>query len=194
MGIEVKKKACKGCGALKYIWARGHCKWCDQLAKMENAKKLAEEDGDGTLTSGNPSYEELNKQHRKKKRTKIRPYSEKMQKIKNDEGKAMREFWELTEDYRGWNQCSESGLWLRGYAAIYVHHIWTKGAGSAARCDKDNFIILSAEAHDQAHNFEGEMKVGAFMKERRQQMKTKYAKLAMGDHGARGFDGINKAS
>lgn len=117
----------------------------------------------------------------KKPKKTLKHTTVKMQKIKQEEGAAMQMFWDQFADHRGWCRCTESGKWIGTYRAMYVHHIWTKGSNPASRCDMENFIILSQEAHDQAHNGEKEMKCYPFMKERRQYLKKKYAMIAAGD-------------
>lgn len=97
-------------------------------------------------------------------------------KVKKKEAKAMRKYWNSRQDYRGWCQCEETGEWLRGYAAYYVHHIWTKGSAPKARYDNKNFVILSALAHNQAHDDEKKLSIYPALIKRRQQLKIKYAR------------------
>ena len=124
-----------------------------------------------------------------KPKKKIKQYSEKGQKRKQEEDKAMREFWKENENEFGACVCAETGIWLHEYSASLIHHIFSKGSNESSRTDKENFIILCFDSHQDAEKEDPTMKTYEHMQEVRQKMKLKYARSVLSE-----FDKIKNKS
>jgi hypothetical protein len=92
--ITRRKKRCKGCLTMQYIWAYGRCQYCDM-------KHHAERDGDDTLIGrdskeNHPEAEELIQ-----KAKRIKHFSNKRQQVELALKKAK------LEKFEGWDGCCE---------------------------------------------------------------------------------------
>lgn len=127
MGIKAKKKTCKGCGNLTYIWARGMCKSCDRQA--------------------NPHKYGIKKTPKPLKRVPIKKGSTARHKAnKSAERVAMEAFWETKKDKQGRVFCEECGKQIK-YDPSHCAHILSKGAFPSLRCVLDNLMALCFGCH-----------------------------------------------
>jgi hypothetical protein len=128
--IERKKKLCKGCETLQYLFSKGRCQKC----AAKEGKKLVS-----------------------KPKNPILP-TDRHKKAKDAERLAMSAFWASQQDELGYCYCKECELLGRsekesslGFEMnpYNVAHIISKGANPSFRCDLRNFVLLCAEHHNQ---------------------------------------------
>lgn len=127
--IERKKKVCKVCEKLDFIFSKGRCKQCaSKDYKKPQSKPKA-----------------------------ILP-TERHKKAKDAERAAMSAFWASKQDELGYCYCKECELLGRsekqsnlGFEMnpYNVAHIISKGSNPSFRCDLRNFVLLCAEHHNQ---------------------------------------------
>lgn len=128
--IERKKKVCKGCETLQYLFSKGKCRQC---AAIDYKKPTS------------------------KPKKPILP-TERHKKAKDAERLAMSAFWASQQDELGYCYCKECELLGRSEKQANlgfemnpynVAHIISKGANPSFRCDLRNFVLLCAEHHGQ---------------------------------------------
>lgn len=131
MSITRKKKQCKICLKMCYIFSNGRCKTCSQIAYAEKAKE---------------------KFAVKKRPKKIMP-TQKYKVEKAAERIAMETVWDLRSNEMGECQCAECGCNLGSTFNPYnLAHVLGKGANKAMQSNIDNFILLCADHHHQLDN------------------------------------------
>jgi len=114
------KKYCIDCKTQQYIVAHGRCSYC-------NSKHRAETIG-----------------------TQIAAHSENGKERKREERAAMLEFWKEAADIGGGHECMNCAAPLgRTFRAVFVAHIYSKGANERSRCDKRNFMLLCFDCHHE---------------------------------------------
>lgn len=127
--IGRKKKLCKGCETLQYLFSKGNCKKC-YIREWE--------------------YKPKNKTKKP-----ILP-TDRHKKAKDAERLAMSAFWASQQDELGYCYCKECELLGRSEKQANlgfemnpynVAHIISKGANPSFRCDLRNFVLLCAEHH-----------------------------------------------
>lgn len=126
--IERKKKLCKCCETLQYLFSKGRCQKC---ASKDYKKPTS------------------------KPKKAILP-TERHKKAKDAERLAMSAFWASQQDELGYCYCKECELLGRSEKQANlgfemnpynVAHIISKGANPSFRCDLRNFVLLCAEHH-----------------------------------------------
>ena len=119
--IERKKKKCKGCGEMHYIWAKGQCKKCYMLGKKPYIMRK--------------SVAAIVKTKRHKEN-------------KDAEYVAMRAKWREIQMVKGSVTCMECGKPLGDeMQPMNMAHVLSKGSYPSFRCDLRNLVPMCMEHH-----------------------------------------------
>lgn len=118
--IERKKKECKGCGEMHYIWAYGKCKKCHMLGKKPYLTRK-------------PVGAIVTQKHKEKK---------------DAEYTAMRVRWKELQMMFGDVFCMECYKPLGDeMQPMYMAHVLSKGSFPSFRCDLRNIVPMCMEHH-----------------------------------------------
>ncbi len=182
MTIERKKKPCKTCGEMCYIFAHGNCKTC--AGKIYQAK--AEEKRRKKIADNPPVYKikprikrtPIKKVHKPIKQKPISKLpTERHKAAKKRERIAMNKVWRMGLDFEDRCHCTECGCDIGGDTMnpFSVAHIISKGANTALRSDVRNMILLCPDHHTEFDNeARSKMKVFDQTEEIREQLNLEY--------------------
>jgi hypothetical protein len=145
--IERKKKQCKGCGEMQYLWSHGYCKRCWAFRKLRNdgpnyAKVVGPEGG-----APSDHMESAIKEYRKLEQSLLKP-TKKHKVAKEAEYVAMRAKWKEVESRDGGVYCMECGKPLgEEMQPMFMAHVLSKGSYPSFRCDLRNIVPMCMEHH-----------------------------------------------
>jgi hypothetical protein len=141
--MERKKKECKGCGELSFLWARGRCKLCDQRDNPEKHGAQTLNKATGGLNS--PS------------RTNTPPKARKPHKRKKTGEYEL--FLKIYAEKKG--LCEITGKQIPFNVSNFAH-ILSKGAYPGFRLNPENILHVTPEIHGLYDNSDKETLLGRY--------------------------------
>lgn len=159
MTIQRKKKKCKECNTLQYLFSKGRCKSCAQKSYFKKSQ--------------------ANQKKKRSKQSKKKTLTDRHIKAKKEEREAMRAVWDKNKDELEQCYCEECLLMNKSRAqsslgsefnAYNLAHIISKGANTKLRNHQDNFLLLCAEHH---HQFDSESRREMLVFEKSEKIRVK---------------------